>query len=64
MGVGGSIILKWIIKTLDVRTWTGLIWLRIGTSGELLCVQTLDVRTWTGLTWLRIGTSGELLCVQ
>jgi hypothetical protein len=27
---------KWIFKKWDGGTWTGLIWLRIGTGGELL----------------------------
>jgi hypothetical protein len=31
-GVSGRIILKWLFKW-DGRTWTGLIWLRIGTCG-------------------------------
>jgi hypothetical protein len=30
------IIIKWICKKWDVWAWTGLIWLRIGTGGELL----------------------------
>jgi hypothetical protein len=30
------IILKWISERQDGVVWTGLIWLRIGTSGELL----------------------------
>jgi len=30
------IILKCIIRSLVRRTWTGLIWLRVGTSGRLL----------------------------
>lgn len=35
LGVNRRIILKLILKKQDVRTWTGLIWLRIGSSGRL-----------------------------
>jgi hypothetical protein len=35
-GVGGRIILRWIIRKWDMRVWTGLSWLRIGTGGGLL----------------------------
>jgi hypothetical protein len=31
--VGGRIILEWILERLDGVVWTGLVWLRIGTSG-------------------------------
>jgi len=31
--VSGRIILRWIIRKWDVGTWTGPIWLRIGTGG-------------------------------
>ena len=31
LGVDGMIILKCIFKNWDGETWTGLIWLRIGT---------------------------------
>jgi hypothetical protein len=30
------IILGWILEREDGAVWTGLVWLRIGTSGELL----------------------------
>jgi hypothetical protein len=33
---GGLIILGWILEKWDGVMWTGLIWLRIGTGGELL----------------------------
>ena len=33
LGVGGSIILRWIFRTWNVGVWTGLSWLRIGTAG-------------------------------
>jgi hypothetical protein len=36
LGVDGRIILKWTCERLDRRAWTGSIWLRIGTGGELL----------------------------
>ena len=32
----GKIILKWIFKKQDGMTYAGIIWLRIGTGGELL----------------------------
>jgi hypothetical protein len=35
-GVHGRIILKWACERLDGGAWTGSIWLRIGTGGELL----------------------------
>jgi hypothetical protein len=34
--VDGRIILKWTCERLDGGAWTGLMWLRIGTGGELL----------------------------
>jgi hypothetical protein len=36
LDVGGRIILRWILERKDGVVWTGLIWLRIGTSGGLL----------------------------
>jgi hypothetical protein len=32
----GRIILKWTLKNWDGGTWTGLVWLRIGTDGVLV----------------------------
>jgi hypothetical protein len=30
------IILRWILERWDEVVWTGLVWLKIGTGGELL----------------------------
>jgi hypothetical protein len=35
LDIGGRIILKWILERQDEVVWTGLIWLRIGSSGGL-----------------------------
>ena len=35
-GVDGRIILRWIFRKWDVRTWNGSMWLRIGTGGGYL----------------------------
>jgi len=32
-GVDGRIILRWLYRTWGVRSWTGSMWLRIGTGG-------------------------------
>jgi hypothetical protein len=34
--VDGRIMLTWIFKQWDVRTWTGPMWLRIGAGGVQL----------------------------
>jgi len=36
LGIDGRIISIQILKKYDGRSWTGFIWLRIGTSGRLL----------------------------
>jgi hypothetical protein len=36
LGIGGRIILKWILMKNDMEMWTGLIWLRRSTSWGLL----------------------------
>ena len=35
LGLYGRIILEYISREQDERPWTGLIWLRIGTSGGM-----------------------------
>ena len=35
-GVGGRMILKWLLRTWDGRTWTGFMSPTIGTSGQLI----------------------------
>jgi hypothetical protein len=34
--VGGWVILRWNLERLVGVMWTGLVWLRIGTGGEIL----------------------------
>jgi hypothetical protein len=34
LGLDERIILKWIFKNWDRESWTGLIWLRLGTGGR------------------------------
>ena len=36
LGVDWRVILKWGFRTWDVGLWTGLMWIRIETSGGLL----------------------------
>jgi hypothetical protein len=32
-----GVVLEWLIEIYDEVVWTGLIWLRIGTSGRFIC---------------------------
>jgi hypothetical protein len=36
LGVDRKILLQWILGKQGGKVWTGLIWLRVGTSGRLL----------------------------
>jgi hypothetical protein len=35
-GIGGWMILGWVLERRDGAVWTRFVWLRIGTGGELL----------------------------
>jgi hypothetical protein len=37
--VDGRITLGWILERWDGVMWTGLVWLRIGTGGEILWIR-------------------------
>ena len=39
LGVDVRIILRWMTKQWDGEAWIGLIWMRIGTGSELLCMR-------------------------
>jgi hypothetical protein len=36
LGIDGRVMLKRVIEVWDVEAWTGLLWLKIGTSGGRL----------------------------
>jgi hypothetical protein len=37
VGVGGRLILEWVLGKLGLGVWTRFIWFRIGTGGGLYC---------------------------
>jgi hypothetical protein len=37
LGMGGRSVLQWICKKWDGEVWFGLVWLRMGTRGGLVC---------------------------
>jgi hypothetical protein len=39
LGVGERIILEPVVKKSVRRAWTGVIWFRVGTIGELLLIR-------------------------
>jgi hypothetical protein len=44
LGVDGRIILKWILRKLGWKLWTGFIWLRIGNSGKVVVNTLMNFR--------------------
>jgi hypothetical protein len=34
LGIDGKIILEWILEKYDGKLWTGLTWIRAGTTGR------------------------------
>ena len=64
--VDGRIILRWIFRKWDVGLWTGLIWLRIVTSGGLLWMRywIFGFYKMRGIGWLaenQLGSQERLL---
>lgn len=43
LDVDGRVILKYISKIYDRRTWTGLIWFRIKTNGGPVLNQVMNI---------------------
>jgi len=39
VGIDWRVIIEWIIENWDEKLWTEIIWLRLGTSGGLLCTR-------------------------
>jgi hypothetical protein len=35
LGIGGRLLLKWILEKWDMRMWTGFNWVKIGSIGGL-----------------------------
>jgi hypothetical protein len=36
LGIDGGIILKWILRKLGGRVWTGFRWLKMGSDGVIM----------------------------
>jgi len=39
LDVDGRVILQWILQKYGGKLWTGFMWLKIKTSGGLLCTR-------------------------
>jgi len=65
MGVGGRIILKWILEKYGRKLWTRCIWFSIGASSGLLWIRqwTFGFRKKRAIYWPaeRLSASQELI---
>jgi hypothetical protein len=67
LDINMKIFLNWAVKKYDLMTWTGLIWLRAGTSTGPLWIRTWPCALYKmrGISWLAEGlvASRGLCCI-
>jgi len=52
LGIDWRMILRWSLMTLGLRVWTRFTWLRILSSGRLLCTQWWAISQRCGIYWI------------